>query len=61
MCLDGHVDAGRPQALLGGHLRVVEGELLLPALLADRLQNGVSLCECTGRGRTKQPRKAIVP
>ena len=43
MCLDGHVDAGRPQALLGGHLRVVEGELLLPALLANRLQNWMSL------------------
>ncbi len=63
MCLSGvgHADASRPQALLGRHLRVDEGELLLPALLANRLQNEVALRECTDQGAKQQHRSGVVP
>lgn len=53
MCLSGvgHADASRPQAGRGRHLRVGEGEHLLAALLANRLQNEVALVSAQPKGR----------
>ena len=53
MCLSGvgHADASRPQASLGRHLRVGEGEHLLAALLANRLQKEVALVSAQTKGR----------
>jgi hypothetical protein len=64
LCLSGvgHVDASGPQALLGRHLRVDEGELLLPALLANRLQKEVCLCvSAETKGRNTATQGEVVP
>jgi len=63
MCLSGvgHADASRPQALLGRHLRVDEGVLLLPALLANRLENEVALRECTDQGAKHSTEAELCP
>ena len=63
MCLDGHAFTSM-QAVhrlsLGVTCALLKVNSFFPLFSLTACRIGC-LCECTGRGRTKQPRKAIVP